>query len=82
MRLLASGEIIWDVVDGQEILGGAPLNFSSAMQRLGNSATFYFFERGGRRRTWTTRSQFDDRPRHIGRLRGDFAKEAKQEPRW
>jgi len=39
MRLIALGEILWDVFEGSEILGGAPLNFSLAAQRLGNSAT-------------------------------------------
>jgi len=38
MRLLAIGEILWDVINGVETLGGAPLNFSAAVQRLGNSA--------------------------------------------
>jgi fructokinase len=38
MQLLAIGEILWDVIDDCEILGGAPLNFSAAAQRLGGSA--------------------------------------------
>lgn len=37
MKLLALGEILWDVFDDSEILGGAPLNFSVAAQRLGNT---------------------------------------------
>ena len=36
MHILAIGEILWDVFQGAEILGGAPLNFSVAIQRLGN----------------------------------------------
>lgn len=36
MKLLALGEILWDVFDDFELLGGAPLNFSVAAQRLGN----------------------------------------------
>lgn len=36
MKLLTIGEILWDVFDGFETLGGAPLNFSVAAQRLGN----------------------------------------------
>ena len=38
MRLVAIGEILWDVANGLETLGGAPLNFSLAAQRLGNFA--------------------------------------------
>jgi fructokinase len=37
LKLLALGEILWDVFDDSEILGGAPLNFSVAAQRLGNT---------------------------------------------
>jgi fructokinase len=36
MQILAIGEILWDVFDHAEILGGAPLNFAAAAQRLGN----------------------------------------------
>jgi fructokinase len=36
VRILAIGEILWDVFDHAETLGGAPLNFSAAAQRLGN----------------------------------------------
>jgi len=36
VQILAIGEILWDVFDHAEILGGAPLNFSAAAQRLGN----------------------------------------------
>lgn len=39
MQILAIGEILWDVFDDAEILGGAPLNFSAAAQRLGNQVT-------------------------------------------
>lgn len=35
MQILAIGEILWDVFDQAEILGGAPLNFSAAAVRLG-----------------------------------------------
>jgi fructokinase len=31
------GEVLWDVFGDKEYLGGAPLNFSVALQRLGNS---------------------------------------------
>lgn len=37
MQILSIGEILWDVIDGQEFLGGAPLNFAVALQRLGHS---------------------------------------------
>lgn len=36
MRLLSIGEILWDVFGKSEILGGAPLNFSVAAQKLGH----------------------------------------------
>src|SRR5208337_4798573 len=36
LKLLTIGEILWDVFDDFETLGGAPLNFSIAAQRLGN----------------------------------------------
>jgi fructokinase len=37
LQILTIGEILWDVFDHAEYLGGAPLNFSAAVQRLGNS---------------------------------------------
>ena len=37
MKILAIGEVLWDVFDRAEFLGGAPLNFSAAAKRLGNS---------------------------------------------
>jgi fructokinase len=39
MRILSTGEVLWDIVEGKEFLGGAPLNFSVASQRLGNSVS-------------------------------------------
>jgi fructokinase len=36
LKLLTIGEILWDVFDDFETLGGAPLNFSVTAQRLGN----------------------------------------------
>lgn len=36
MRILSVGELLWDVFGEREFLGGAPLNFSVAAQRLGN----------------------------------------------
>jgi fructokinase len=37
MQILSTGEVLWDIVEGTEFLGGAPLNFSVTSQRLGNS---------------------------------------------
>lgn len=37
VRIVSIGEILWDVINGAEFLGGAPLNFSAHSQRLGNS---------------------------------------------
>jgi fructokinase len=37
MRVISLGEVLWDVFPDKEFLGGAPLNFSANMQRLGNS---------------------------------------------
>jgi fructokinase len=36
MRVLSTGEVLWDIVEGEEFLGGAPLNFSVTSHRLGN----------------------------------------------
>lgn len=37
LQIVTIGEILWDVFDHAEYLGGAPLNFSAAAQRMGNS---------------------------------------------
>lgn len=37
MRIVSIGEVLWDVIGEKEFLGGAPLNFSAAAHRLGNS---------------------------------------------
>jgi fructokinase len=37
VQILSLGELLWDVFEENEFLGGAPLNFSVAAQRLGNS---------------------------------------------
>jgi fructokinase len=36
MRILCLGEILWDVIDHAEHLGGAPLNFAAHAQKLGH----------------------------------------------
>jgi fructokinase len=38
MKILAFGEILWDVIKGDEHLGGAPLNFAAHAARCGNEA--------------------------------------------
>lgn len=38
MRIVAVGEILWDVIGEQEYLGGAPLNFAFHAHRLGHEA--------------------------------------------
>jgi fructokinase len=35
LPILAAGEILWDVFEHRELLGGAPLNFAITTQRLG-----------------------------------------------
>ena len=40
MQIVAMGELLWDVFPAKEFLGGAPLNFSAAAQRLGNEVAF------------------------------------------
>jgi fructokinase len=39
MRLISIGEILWDVIGGQEHLGGAPLNLSIHASRLGHDVS-------------------------------------------
>src|SRR5271156_725133 len=39
MRVLSIGEILWDVFPSRELLGGAALNFSVNISRLGDSAS-------------------------------------------
>lgn len=38
MKVLAFGEILWDLIEGEEHLGGAPFNFAAHMARCGNNA--------------------------------------------
>ena len=40
MRIVAIGEVLWDVFEGSEKLGGAPFNFSVHASRLGHQVTF------------------------------------------
>ena len=39
MRLISIGEILWDVIEGREHLGGAPLNLSVHASRLGHDVS-------------------------------------------
>ena len=36
MKVLAFGEILWDVINGVEHLGGAPFNFAAHMAQCGH----------------------------------------------
>jgi fructokinase len=36
LSILCAGEVLWDVFDEKELLGGAPLNFAVTMMRLGH----------------------------------------------
>lgn len=38
MKIVAAGEILWDLIRGEEFLGGAPLNFAVNAHRLGHEA--------------------------------------------
>lgn len=39
MHIVSLGEVLWDVFEHGELLGGAPLNFAANMQRLGHRST-------------------------------------------
>jgi fructokinase len=36
MKILAFGEILWDIIKGEEHLGGAPFNFAAHLAKCGN----------------------------------------------
>jgi fructokinase len=38
MKLLAYGEILWDIINSEEHLGGAPFNFAAHSAKCGNTA--------------------------------------------
>ena len=40
MRIISIGEILWDVIDSNEYLGGAPFNFCAHAVRLGHDVRF------------------------------------------
>lgn len=39
MKIISSGEVLWDIFDHEELLGGAPLNFTASLHRLGHSVS-------------------------------------------
>lgn len=41
MRIVSIGEVLWDVFPDREFLGGAPLNFAAAAQRLGSQVALF-----------------------------------------
>ena len=42
MKILSIGEVLWDVFDhDREFVGGAPLNVSVHVRRLGHSAALF-----------------------------------------
>ena len=40
MRIISIGEILWDVYENEEFIGGAPFNFSVHANRLGHEVYF------------------------------------------
>jgi fructokinase len=40
VRVASIGEILWDLIDGRELLGGATFNFSVQLARLGHDVSF------------------------------------------
>lgn len=39
MKVLVFGEVLWDIIDGKEHLGGAPLNFAAHVKQCGHEST-------------------------------------------
>ena len=54
--ILCFGEVLWDVFDGQEVIGGAPFNVAAHLARLGVHA-FIYSRVGGDRRGAKIRDQ-------------------------
>lgn len=40
MRIISIGEILWDIYENEEHIGGAPFNFSVHAKRLGHEVYF------------------------------------------
>ena len=40
MKAISVGEVLWDVIDHEEFLGGAPFNFAAHLHRLGHTVSF------------------------------------------
>ncbi len=39
MKVLVFGEVLWDIIEGKEHLGGAPLNFAAHVRQCGHEST-------------------------------------------
>lgn len=46
MRVLAFGEILWDIINGEEHLGGAPFNFAAHVARCGENESYIISKLG------------------------------------
>ena len=40
MKIVSIGEVLWDVIEQQEYLGGAPFNFAAHLRQLGHTVFF------------------------------------------
>jgi fructokinase len=40
VRIVSIGEVLWDVIGGEEHFGGAPMNFAAHIRRLGHEVRF------------------------------------------
>jgi fructokinase len=40
MNVISVGEVLWDVIEGREYLGGAPFNFAAHLHQLGHTVFF------------------------------------------
>src|SRR5229473_8688888 len=40
MKIVSIGEVLWDVIERQEYLGGAPFNFAAHLRQLGHTVFF------------------------------------------
>ncbi|HET7216027.1 MAG TPA: PfkB family carbohydrate kinase [Terriglobia bacterium] len=72
MKIVSIGEVLWDVIGGQEHLGGAPFNFAAHARKLGHEVCFISAvgcdERG--RRVLERMAQMDLSTRFIRRVEG------------
>lgn len=72
MKIVSIGEVLWDVIGGQEHLGGAPFNFAAHARKLGHDVCFISAvgcdERGDR--VLGRMAQMDLSTRFIRRVEG------------